>query len=187
MSKEQRWNGEATISQMYSFFNDRTNDAGPEFPFYEALKYLRTTHTWDMILCSQTCRSTSSTAPETPAVKNSSNNDLSLLNDSENVVQTSNEIESPKVSQPSSCEATTTECKRPTRMKRAIDTAKQVIALHKGADVIEKMAEASRKHAKVAEQMLDLDRRKSMIALFSTLGTDEMLRKNSWSWRKCKL
>lgn len=62
-------------------------------------------------------------------------------------------------------------------MKRAIEHAKQVIELHKGAGAIEKMADASRKRAKVAEEMIDLDKQRSMIALFSMPGTDEDVRK----------
>ena len=150
------YNGEATISQMYSFFNDRTKDAGPDFPFYDTLRYLRTTHTWDMILCSKHSR-----LPVIPSVIPESNpstvaDDPSKdqpkaspqASETRNEIVVPEQIESPRTSQPSSHAPTPTEVKRPTGTKRAVESAKQVIASHKGAEAIEKMAEAARKRAK---------------------------------------
>lgn len=177
------YNGEATLSQMYTYLTDRTMDVGTEFQFAHDLKFMRTTHTWDMILAAQSNRS----AARTPSMPNFStaNNDACIANEhergeSESLMQSSarptEEIESSEISQASSHTATATEVKRPMGTKRAMENTKQAIALHKGADAIEKMAEASRKRAKIAEEMLELDRKKSMIALFSMPGTNEAMR-----------
>lgn len=47
------YNGEGTIGTMYTYIQGRTLDVGPEFPFMEALSFLRATHTWNLLLQSQ--------------------------------------------------------------------------------------------------------------------------------------
>lgn len=171
------YNGEATISQMYTYFRDRTVDAGVDFQFSEALKFLRSTYTWDMVSASKSNRSTTPTS----VAHDVDGFQQQLVSSTETVEQPNGEIQSPEISQPPSAipsqSATPTESKvRPAGTKRALENAKQMLALHKGAEAIEKMAEASRKRTKIAEQMLALDKQKSMVTLFSMPGTDEGMR-----------
>lgn len=51
------------------------------------------------------------------------------------------------------------------------------LEISKGAEAIEKMAESSRKRAKVAEELLKIDKQKSLMALFSMEGTDPSMKK----------
>lgn len=44
------YNGESTIGHMYTFLRGRTVDAGSEFPSKDAIEFLRSTHTWNMLL-----------------------------------------------------------------------------------------------------------------------------------------
>lgn len=44
------YNGEANVSDMYSFLIDKELSPSPKFPFYFALEFLRTTHTWQMVV-----------------------------------------------------------------------------------------------------------------------------------------
>lgn len=69
------YNGEARISEMYSFLRDDTKEPGAEFPFLNSLRYLRTTNFWDMILrakdnhrkqCSNTMEEATDSMAETP-------------------------------------------------------------------------------------------------------------------------
>lgn len=46
-------NGDANISNMYSYFTDLSLDAGPVFPFQDSLTYLRLTNTWALLLLSR--------------------------------------------------------------------------------------------------------------------------------------
>lgn len=56
---------------------------------------------------------------------------------------------------------------RPIGTKRALEISKQSIALNKGADAIDKLAEASCKRTKLAEEMLKIDKERALIELFS--------------------
>lgn len=56
--------------------------------------------------------------------------------------------------------------------KRSIGTARQFTAIEEGGKAIERMSEASRKRTKVAKDMLKVDRKKSMILLFSMPDAD---------------
>lgn len=49
--------------------------------------------------------------------------------------------------------------------------------MHKGAEGIEKLAEASLKRTKIAEEMLQIDKQQSMIALFSMPGTESSVQR----------
>lgn len=66
---------------------------------------------------------------------------------------------------------------RPTGTKRASEVTKQVAALNKGADSIEKLVEASLKRTKIAENMLEIERQQSLVALFSMPGTEAAMQK----------
>ena len=169
------YNGEANLSQMYSYFTDRTKDAGSAFVFYDSLKFFRTTHTWKMISVSKS-KNVALHQPQAPTVSPSENEDTVVANDeaSQSLAKVNFESPSPQLSHPPSQSPTPT---RPSGTKRSIDNAKQMLALHKGAEAIEKMAEASRKRTKIAQEMLELDKQKSMVALFSMPGTDEGIRK----------
>lgn len=50
--------------------------------------------------------------------------------------------------------------------------SKQIAALHRGADGIEKLVEASLKRTKLAEEMLLIDQQRSIVALFFIPGTE---------------
>lgn len=60
-------NGEANLSNMYSYLNDSTIDAGTEFPFLDCLWYLRQTISWKLIIkakaSKQNCLQYSSSPP----------------------------------------------------------------------------------------------------------------------------
>lgn len=66
--------------------------------------------------------------------------------------------------------------RRPIGNKRSLEATKQYHALGKGADGITKLAEASNKRNKVAEEMLSVEKQQSLIALFSMPGTNPELR-----------
>lgn len=61
-------------------------------------------------------------------------------------------------------------------MKRAGENSKQVLALHKSAEEIEKMAGESKKRTKLAKEMVNIDRQKYMVALLSMLDTNPELK-----------
>ena len=42
------YNGDTTVGNMYSYFNDKTLSVGPPFASTLCLQYLRTTHTWKL-------------------------------------------------------------------------------------------------------------------------------------------
>lgn len=62
--------------------------------------------------------------------------------------------------------------RRPTGTKRTVELSKQISALHKGTERIEKFSFAAYKRTKVAEEMVAVQKLQSMIAFFSMPGTD---------------
>lgn len=157
------YNGEGTIGQMYTFIRDRTSDVGEPFPYKQALSYLRTTHTWNIIMDADKKK------------KETSRNDSSVT---ENTPQTNHNdnINSETASVDNNHSSSSTAQKRPVGTKRALEQSKQYSALHKGADAIEAIAETSRKKVKIAEEMMSIDKQKSMIALFSMPGTNPQMK-----------
>lgn len=61
--------------------------------------------------------------------------------------------------------------------KRAIELEGHVESLQKVSNSIEKMAEGSRKRLKVAEELLSIDKQKSMMSLFFMQDADPELRR----------
>lgn len=172
------YNGEGTLGTMYTYLRSCTTDVGPEFPFMEAFKYLQSTQTWKMVRESNS--SCSATRPSASPIQSPVDvgADLTGAITGVNVEQ---EVVSGAQSVSSSQEPVITldreEKKRPIGNKRSIDLANHVAALHKGADAIDKMAEASRKRTKIAEEALSIDRQKSLISLFSMADTDPNIRR----------
>lgn len=67
--------------------------------------------------------------------------------------------------------------RRPIGKKRALEHSRQAAALHKGADAIERLAEASAKRTKLAADLLKVEEERSMIELFSMPDTNPDLKR----------
>lgn len=61
---------------------------------------------------------------------------------------------------------------RPVGNKRSLEQSKQVAVLNRGAMAVEKLAESSRKKARVTEGMLEVEGQKRLVDIFSMPGTD---------------
>lgn len=163
------YNGEDTIGQMYSFLLSRTVDVGPEFPFKQALTYLRSTHTWVLLLQSQQDREKKNATIQ--QLNGQTANTGNEAQEGESVVESVTESPTPQT--PS---APSDKGERPTGKKRALELSKQSMALHKGATAIDKLAEASCKRTKLAEEMLQVDKQRSLIQLFSMPDTNPLMK-----------
>lgn len=176
------YNGESTIGQMYTFLRGRTVDGGSEFQFKEALDFLRSTHTWNLLLESQRDSEKNQLDASAHLVDeiNQRPDDrerdnsmiLSDIRPSDTPVN-DNENTDPVAHSPASKE----KAKRPIGKKRALDNSTHAAALHKGANAIERLAQASAKRTKLAEDMLKVEEERSMIDLFSMPDTNPELKK----------
>lgn len=146
------YNGEVTIGQMYNLLTTCSNDTGSQFPFYLALQFFRTTHSWSLLLAS----STRALNPKVDSNVNNSHN----YNNSNSSSQVSNLIDhnNADANNPSTTfDESEFGCKNNTELclsqgtKRARDQSKQVAALHKVAEPIDKLAEAATKMVKLAQ------------------------------------
>lgn len=71
--------------------------------------------------------------------------------------------------------------------KRALEQCKHAVALHRGADAIKKLAEASAKHMKLVEVMLKIEKERTMMKLFSMAkNSPDMKRRNENKWN-CRI
>lgn len=152
------YNGDATLAQMYSYFRDATLSPGTPFTFLECLRYLRTTNTWKIILLSKQKKDVQSVARITV----SSQTDISAGAGEEDILK-QNGSPASKESEGFS---------RPVGTKRLSQMDKHVKALHRGADGIEMLAEASKKRNALAAELLEVEKQRAMITLFSMEGTD---------------
>lgn len=145
------YNVEGTVGTMYTFLRGRTVDIGPEFSFMESLTFLRSTHTWNLLLLSQKVSAVTNEARAVLSYHStrSHNADEYTISTSIPASQSINE-ERASVPSTQSTEKTTEEIKIsiPVGKKRALEHYKQVAALHKGATAIERLAEASAKRTK---------------------------------------
>lgn len=160
------YNEDARVRDLYTYLRDYSVRPGPEFPFKEALFYMRQTNTWAYIILSRRSRTSQPGAGRKEnagqggprdgvngpfshdeghrkfgGVENASSYGLNRLKE---------EI-----------------FRRPSSTKRLLKISSQVAALHKGADGIEKLARAAQKRTKMAEEMGKVQKQQSIIALFS--------------------
>lgn len=171
------YNGEANISNMYSYFSDPSLETGPGFPFHHALKYLRRTSTWELLLLSRETKS-NSVQPKT------SNNPAGSVDNHEQGHSNSSNAVVSSGRGSSNLDHATEDVKRPFGAKRATDSAKKVHMLHHAAEGIEKLAAASAQRNKISQELLELQRenakvekKKYEISLFAMEGTDPEKRK----------
>lgn len=165
------YNGDAKVCDLYTYLRDFSVSAGPEFPLKDALFYLRQTNTWAYILLSRQSRVAQSAGREYECANMRGEVEAELGHNGESRnVKTPSPVESAPAGGSDSVKEEM--CRRPTGPKRALEISKQVAALHKGADGIEKLARAAHKRTKVAEEVVKIQKQQSMIALFSMPGTD---------------
>lgn len=91
-----------------------------------------------------------------------------------------NDIQSPFISQtPSYALKTTSQRIQPSGTKRKVDNAKQVIEFLNEDEAIKKVAQKVPKACQITEEMLNLDKEKSIITLFSMTGAHDGIKSNS--------
>lgn len=159
------YNGEGNISNMYTYITDNTISVGTEFQFKQAYDYLKTTESWKALI---TSRSKVNVEITDDVQRHSSSDEVQLDgavigNEDSTVIGNEDNSNTP---------ASTPKKERPMGNKRALEHSKQLVILSKGAKAIEEIAESSRKKAKVAEGLLEVQKQKSYIDLFSLPGTD---------------
>jgi len=166
------YNGDARIGDMYTYISDRTVDPGPDFPFRDALWYLRNTNAWSLVVLSKQNKETAKRSiqqTEESIGEHAASDGGAEGQSPGNRSSSSSAVPTPTHPNPGNVNG---KKERPVGAKRALEISKQVSALHRGAEGIEKLAEASYKRTKVAEDMLQVEKQQSMIALFSMPGTD---------------
>lgn len=170
------YNGEANLSHMYTYLRDSSIGVGAEFPYKEAYKYLKTTETWKVLQLSRSKvdavdRLTTENSPlincETPieqVVTDAINASNDAINNGSKNHSESNSVDSRQEKYRRS--------ERPIGNKRLLEQSKQIAVLNRGAMAVEQLAESSRKKARVAEGMLEVERQKGLVDLFSMSGTN---------------
>ena len=159
------YNGDATIADMYTYLRDESIDLGATFPFIDCLSFLRQTIAWSMLVESKNKKRSTSVAAA------SENNSSAQSAGPKPNVTTTEDFGGPAAFEPKSLER-----QRPTGTKRALQDKQHYVVLKSGADGIARLAEASQKRNKVAEEMLAVEKQQSLVALFSMPGTNSSLR-----------
>lgn len=135
------YNSNVIVSQMCTYLRDKHKSPGPPFVFQEAFQYLRTTHTWSMVLAAQEA-----------AIVNA---ESSTIHDENDLSEESVEREV-WTGESSGFEEFTIQTEaggdrnqkyRLPGTKRSLEISCQVSALSKGAEALEKMAEADERSA----------------------------------------
>lgn len=170
------YNGEALISNMYTFLRDASVPIGPMFPFLDCLHFFRSTEAWSLVIASKTPPPTT-----TPGGQGTSGGMIATGNifgygqaNGDNRGQNRMDVTSGQSGNMAS--STPQKKDRPVGKKRALEISNQVKALRKGAEGIEKLAAASEKRVKLQQRMLEIEEQKAMINLFSMQGTDVEMR-----------
>lgn len=136
------YNGEATLSQMYTFLRSRTAGARAESSFKDALYYLQTTNVWAFFTASQSERPPIA-APVVEQEEESSEQieaqEENALNESMKVsAQSSTDDLSSIPSLPVQVIYSGRKMDPPTGRKRASDIVRTMAALNRGADAMDK-------------------------------------------------
>lgn len=173
------YNGDANISDMYTYFTDSTLDPGPGFPFQQTLYYLRKTNTWTLLLMSREAKQSAARSSFDGEIDASSG---SLAENGGSAA--SQGAGSSNIPIPTSAGKVKDDLERPVGSKRAADLAKKFNALNRGADGISKLSEASAARNRLSQELLEVEKQRALLekkkycmALFAVEGTDAQKRK----------
>lgn len=171
-----KYNARCTMSQMYSVRRDTNLSPWPAFTLMETWKYLNATHTWSMVIMShEAAKHFREIAKNSSVFMILDNTDVSVKVRGDNELEKS--IMNSQRGADSREESNLVKAPKPhpTGTKHALEICKEVGALRQGAQTIKKIAETARNKCKIAEELLELDKQRSMIGLFIVPGIDEGL------------